>query len=79
MPQKSLRQRIHQRKPLIASARAPLLVAQAPQAPVQSTESRQQQKAVSATIWSFVATFAFATCVVLPYKGKQATLDFITG
>ena len=39
----------------------------------------QQRHAVITTIWSFVATFAFAFGFVLPYKGQKATLDFVTG
>ena len=39
----------------------------------------QQRQAIMATIWSFVATAAFAFGFVLPYKGRKATLDFITG
>jgi len=41
--------------------------------------AQQQRRAVIATIWSFVATAAFAVFVVLPFKGTQATLDFTTG
>ena len=37
------------------------------------------QKAVSATIWSFVATFVFAFIVVLPMKGWMGCLNFFTG
>lgn len=49
-----------------------------------TTESKggttvQHRSAVINTIWSFVATFVFAFAVVLPYKGKQGTIDFITG
>ena len=39
----------------------------------------QQRRAVITTIWSFIATAAFAVAVVLPLKGYQATLDFTTG
>jgi len=37
------------------------------------------QKAITATIWSFVATFAFAFLVVLPLKGWMGCLNFFTG
>ena len=40
---------------------------------------KEQQRALRATILSFVVTFAFAFVVVLPYKGRQGMLDFITG
>jgi len=39
----------------------------------------QQRRAVITTIWSFIATAAFALGIVLPMKGTQATLDFVTG
>ena len=39
----------------------------------------QQRRAIITTIWSFIATAAFAVGVVLPLKGSQATLDFVTG
>jgi len=38
-----------------------------------------QRHAVIMTIWSFVATALFAFGIILPYKGKKATLDFVTG
>jgi TerC family integral membrane protein len=53
----------------------PLLVA----AESKGGNAMQQRQAIMATIWSFVATAAFAFGFVLPYKGKKATLDFITG
>ena len=39
----------------------------------------QQRQAIIMTIWSFVATAAFAFFFVLPYRGHKATLDFVTG
>lgn len=39
----------------------------------------QHRRAVVNTIWSFVATAAFALCVLLPWRGRQDTLDFVTG
>ena len=39
----------------------------------------QERRAIITTIWSFVATAAFAVFIVLPLKGQQATLDFTTG
>ena len=39
----------------------------------------ERRRAIKATIWSFVATIAFAFGFVLPYRGRQDTLDFITG
>ena len=43
-----------------------------------NANEKEEQRAIVTTIWSFVATVAFAFCVVFPYKGRQATLDFIT-
>ena len=57
--------------------RGALLVAAKPEA--KGGTMMQQRRAVITTIWSFVATAAFALLVVLPYKGAQATLDFTTG
>jgi len=37
------------------------------------------RRAVTATIWSFVATAAFALFVLLPWRGRADTLDFVTG
>merc|ERR1719201_2664372 len=53
----------------------PLLVA----AESKGGNAMQQRHAIITTIWSFVATAAFAFGFVLPYKGRKATLDFTTG
>jgi len=37
------------------------------------------QKAMRATLWSFVATVAFGVCVVLPLRGARGGIDFFTG
>jgi TerC family integral membrane protein len=37
------------------------------------------QQAIRATIWSFIATFAFGLGVVLPWKGRDSSVDFFTG
>jgi TerC family integral membrane protein len=39
----------------------------------------QYRRAIVATIWSFVATAAFALLVLLPWRGSADTLDFVTG
>lgn len=63
--------------------RRELLAAAEPSSPTadgsKGGNAIQQRRAIITTIWSFVATFAFAFGFVLPYKGKQSTLDFITG
>ena len=46
---------------------------------LQHKAAAQQRHAVVMTIWSFVATAAFAFGFVLPFKGTQSTLDFVTG
>ena len=34
---------------------------------------------MQATLWSFVATAAFAFGFILPYRGRKDTIDFVTG
>ena len=60
----------------ITSNKVHLLAASPPSA---KEKEKEQQRAIVTTIMSFVATAAFAVAVVLPYKGRQATLDFVTG
>ena len=69
--------RARRREMLLASGGRPLLAS----VPIEDKGgvAMQQRKAVLTTIWSFVATAIFAFAVVLPYKGRQATLDFVTG
>ena len=39
----------------------------------------ERRRAVQATVLSFLAPVAFALGVVMPFRGKKDTLDFITG
>ena len=89
-PAVSVQRRYHhlyrQHRPHLQPSRPPppalhLAAAPPPRAVAESKGGTymQQRRAVITTIWSFVATAAFALGVVLPLKGRQATLDFTTG
>ena len=50
-----------------------------PVAEQKGGHAMERRRAIQATIWSFIATAAFAFGFVLPYRGRKDTLDFVTG